>query len=176
MNKINYKLSILLIIVLFLSYVYMNLPDNFRLQFGGDDKIKIPPECIPLMYKFRWIIYITPVLLIIFNIYYGMFAVKAANFKYEDYGKIFLTGFAENTLNYATLDPDTKLNYDGIIKECDLSKNGIIAADVAKFCDIVVPVSCCNVPGYLHPEKCCDWPDLDPKIRSVACSQKTSSS
>jgi hypothetical protein len=170
MNK-NYKLSILLIVILFLAYVYMNLPADFRLQFGGADKIKIPPECVPFMYKFRYIFYIFPLLLIVFNFYYGSFTIKAANFKYEDYGKIFLTGFAENTLNYATLEPDTKANYDYLVKECNPSKNGMIAEDVSKFCDIVAPVSCCNVPGYLHPERCCDWPGLDDNIRKKYCNK-----
>ena len=172
MNK-NYKLSILLIIILFLSYTYMNLPEDFRLQIGGEDKIKIPPECVPFIYKFRYVIYITPLLLLAFILYYSSFAIKASNFKYEDYGKIFLTGFAENTLNYATLDAPTKTNYDCIIDACNLSKNGMIADDVNKFCNIVVPVSCCNVPGYLYTKNCCDWPDLDPAIRSKVCNKTT---
>ena len=170
MNK-NYKLSILLIVILFLAYVFMSLPEDFRLQFGGQDKIKIPPECVPFVYKFRYVIYMLPLLLLLFNVYYGSFAIKAANFKYEDFGKIFLTGFAEKTLNYATLEPDEKANYDYLVKECNLKKNGAIAQDVAKFCDIIVPVSCCNVPGYLYPERCCDWPELDSKIRAKACKK-----
>ena len=69
-RKISSNMSIiLLLIILGLSYAYMNLPDNFKLSMtGGGNSEAIPGECIPMMYKFRYLFYFFLIFMIVFVI------------------------------------------------------------------------------------------------------------
>ena len=161
MNKNIYSIiSILLLaVILITSYVYLNLPENFKLQLGGVEpgKIPIPPECIPFFYKFRYIWYIIPIFLLSFIIMYG-FINQSNKLTYSDYGKIFLSEFSSDYEKYKSddiplTDPGRKV-FESFIEYTKDRKQ--YSDDVDLFCFINSPCSCCNVPGYrkLNPTLC----------------------
>jgi hypothetical protein len=151
-KKISSNVSIIiLVIILGLSYLYMSLPDNFGVQRGGGDKI--PPNCIPMTYRYRYMYYFFLIFMIIFVIRFYIYYSAVSNYKFSDYIKKFLNKYAEDTLaiQAKTIDPIEQENYTELIN--GLSAKGSYVKFGEAFCTTVAQCSCCNEPGYKHP--CC---------------------
>lgn len=151
-KKISSNVSIIiLVIILVLSYLYMNLPDNFGVQRGGGDKI--PPNCIPITYRFRYMYYFFLIFMIIFVIRFYIYYSTVSNYTFSSYIKKFLNKYAENTqaIKAKTIDPVEQINYKDLIN--GFSGVGSYVTFGEAFCTTVAPCSCCNEPGYKHP--CC---------------------
>ena len=88
------KVIFLLIVILGMAYVYLNLANSN--QMGGSES-KIPPEYIPLTYKFRYLIYVTMVLVIVFAISMFASASKINNMTFSNYIKKGLEQFDETS-------------------------------------------------------------------------------
>jgi hypothetical protein len=148
------KVIFLLIAVLGMAYVYLNLPNNINIQKGGAYGVPVPPECIPLTYKFRYLIYFGMVFAIVFAIAMGLSVSKISSMTYSDYIKKGLDQFASDTikLQNKTLkvtDPDGKV-YTDLIKSCSgLNQNAEYAGSL---CKLVAPCTCCNEKGYYHKD------------------------
>ena len=158
-NKNQKYIFIGLILILVLSYIYINLPNDFNIQLGGSGKPSLPPTCLPMMYRYRFIIYIIPIILISLNIFYGLQTSKVASYTYADYGRIFLAGFAKQTNVIAgnpedPNDPAPNLQevYDEVIDQSKPQK--FLGTYVDSFCTTLAPISCCNVPGYKYQSRC----------------------
>ena len=158
MNKKIYNIIsiLLLIVILIISYVYMNLPENFRLQLGGVEpgKIPIPPECLPFMYKYRYIFYIAPIFLLLLIILYGIRDMQNSSLTYSDFGKIMLSKFKNDTeaKNKNTISPEDLEIYNRFLEYTGHGKQ--FGANSQLFCFINSPCSCCDVPGYKNQNLC----------------------
>ena len=132
----------------------MSLPDNITIQSGG----MTPSECIPFSYKYRYVFYTVPIVLIIFIVMYKKKCDEINAMTYEEYGKIFFSKFVKyyNGNKDGSLSKTDQDLYDNVLKNA--APNGPVAEDSLQFCNLVAPCSCCDVPGYLYPEKCCQVP------------------
>ena len=154
-RKISSNMSIiLLLIVLGLSYAYMNLPDNIRLSMsGGGKEPEIPGECIPMMYKFRYLFYFFFIFMIIFVIRYYIYFQSITQFTYTQYMTKFLDQWARdvNDINAkpTTITPEEKNVYDTTIGS--FSNGNQYDTYGRAFCLVVAPCDCCVEPGYQHP-------------------------
>jgi hypothetical protein len=151
-RKISSNMSIiLLLIILGLSYAYMNLPDNFRLSMSGGGKSEaIPGECIPMMYKFRYLFYFFLIFMIIFVIRGYMIYTTVIEYSFSDYIKNFLNQWAKdvNDIKDKKIKDDESAIYD-LVKTT--FSDGEYATYGNSFCTLVSPCDCCNEPGYQHP-------------------------
>jgi hypothetical protein len=98
MNKklihlITNKLPVISVIILILAYIYISIPDNYIVQFGGANNLALPKRT-PFIYKFRWVLVILPILLFIHLIYSIYFTqVYAPSLTLWDLGKEFFKQF-----------------------------------------------------------------------------------
>ena len=98
MNKklihlITNKLPVISVIILILAYIYISIPDNYVVQFGGANNLALPKRT-PFIYKFRWVLVMLPILLFIHLIYSIYFTkVYAPSLTVWDLGKDFLKQF-----------------------------------------------------------------------------------
>lgn len=151
-RKISSNLSIiLLIIILGLSYLYMNLPDNFNIQMGGaSGPPPVPAECLPFRYKFRYLFYFFLIFMIFLTIKEYMVYEQYSKYTYTNYMTTFLQLYATNTeaIKNKTISPKDKEAYYDLIKVFSglnqYSKYG------EAFCGIASPCNCCNEPGYYN--------------------------
>ena len=154
-RKISSNMSIiLLVIVLGLSYAYMNLPDNIRLSMtGGGKGPEIPGECIPMMYKFRYLFYFFLIFMIIFVVRYYIYFNSTAEYTYSTYMIKFFDQWAKD-VNDANgkpvkITPEEKIVYDATISS--FSSGNQYDTYGRAFCLVVAPCDCCVEPGYQHP-------------------------
>jgi hypothetical protein len=151
-RKISSNMSIiLLLIILGLSYAYMNLPDNFKLSMtGGGNSEAIPGECIPMMYKFRYLFYFFLIFMIAFVIRGYMIYTTVIEYSFSDYIKNFLNQWAKNVTDAKakTISENDSLIFD-LVKTT--FSEGEYATYGNAFCTLVSPCDCCNEPGYQHP-------------------------
>jgi hypothetical protein len=153
-RKISSNISIiLLLIILGLSYVYMNLPNNYVIQIGGAEP-PIPPECIPITYKFRYIFYFFLLFMILVVVRFYIYYRSASQYSFSDFMQKFFNLYGENTngIKNKTITTTDKSNYDTMLSALT-EGSGQYAKYASAFCNTVSPCSCCNEPGYQHP--CC---------------------
>ena len=172
------KLPIISVVLLALTYLYLSIPDNYILQIGGvpvANTYKLPSN-IPWKYKYRWLLILIPILILIHLIYsiYICNQVKNLDMPWS-MGNDFFSEFQIQVKAVAdwpakiVADPKDPRSYSykkipdakeavtkyspdigklfNMIQQCQ-SPYGQFYAQSQYFCNVYRPCGCCDQPAY----------------------------
>ena len=150
MNKkffIDTILPFIIFGIIIAAYYYLNSNQNSFSQLGGAPKSGYP-KGTPKLYQFRYIIYLTVIFLIFFNILYGIEYSKIQKLTIFDNGIAFFKSFAERQSDikkgiYKKQSPEYIEN-DKYIKS--LKVDFLAYSDL--FCKAFAPCSCCGLGKF----------------------------
>ena len=139
----------LIIIIVLGAYYYLNSSNNPFNQLGGAEKARGGyPKGTPLLYQFRYIIYLLLIFLIFFNIFYSIEKSKLSTLTIFDAGKVFLKSFVQRQLDiankiYNKQSPETK-EFEKYVIALQID----YAPFSELFCKALAPCSCCGIGKY----------------------------
>ena len=150
MNKkffIDTILPFIIFGIIIAAYYYLNSNQNSFSQLGGAPKFGYP-KGTPKLYQFRYIIYLTVIFLIFFNILYGIEYSKLTTVTVFDNGNAFLKTFSQRQLDikngiYKKQSPEYK-EMENYIKALQID----YAPFSELFCTALAPCTCCGVGDF----------------------------